>query len=172
MLLHGMAYNRQLLSVSVDGRCASPHSAYYVTTVVLTPFSLVLAHVLFSLQHGEIIESSYLLGDKGPKSTWTRALEMVVLVATVGGCAYLMLFLFHHGNHHPAERDSASHPHRPVGASSSSSKDDASCSMHPACEGERGRAIGFRGNHSSSTGSPTNWLLGVEALASVSFDIP
>lgn len=91
-------------------------------------------------QHGEIIESSYLLGEKGPKSTWTKVLEMVVLLATVGGCAYLFLFLFHHGNHHPASaKESASHPHTPVGASSSSSK-LAACDSNPGCAklGERG----------------------------------
>ena len=56
---------------------------------------------------------------------------MVVLLATVGGCAYLFLFLFHHGNHHPA-KDSASHPHPPVGASSSNSH-LAACENNPGC---------------------------------------
>eukprot|EP00752_Nemacystus_decipiens_P003925 g3595.t1 len=82
-------------------------------------------------QHGEIIESSYLLGEKGPKSTWTKVLEMVVLLATVGGCAYLFLFLFHHGNHHPAPAKD-SHPHTPVGASSSDSH-LAACASNPGC---------------------------------------
>lgn len=100
------------------------------------------------LQHGEIIESSYLLGEKGPKSTWTKVLEMVILLATVGGCAYLFVFLFHHGNHHPAPaKDSASHPQPPVGASSSvgaissagaSSADPASCNNYTKCSGKRG----------------------------------
>lgn len=99
---------------------------------VLTAVSVYL----FFWQHGEIIESSYLLGEKGPKSTWTRILEVVVVLATIGGCAYLMLFLFHHGNHHSPEKDSPSHPHAPVGASSSTSKDDAACHNHPACIGE------------------------------------
>ncbi|CAN0267355.1 unnamed protein product [Ectocarpus fasciculatus] len=86
-------------------------------------------------QHGEIIESSYLLAEKGPKSIWTKVLEMVVLVATIGGCAYLVLFLFHHGNHHDSTtaKDSASHPHPPVGASSATSQDPASCNSNSKC---------------------------------------
>lgn len=66
---------------------------------------------------------------------------MVILLATVGGCAYLFLFLFHHGNHHPAPaKDSASHPHTPVGASSSASNGLADCQRNPGCAklGERG----------------------------------
>ncbi|CAM9695060.1 unnamed protein product [Laminaria digitata] len=84
-------------------------------------------------KHGEIIESSYLLGEKGPRSTWTRVFEMVVLLATIGGCAYLTVFLFHNGNHHPPADDSPSGPHRPVGASSAS-LEDAACSNHPKCK--------------------------------------
>ncbi|CAN0537310.1 unnamed protein product, partial [Ectocarpus sp. 8 AP-2014] len=86
-------------------------------------------------QHGEIIESSYLLAEKGPKSIWTKVLEMVVLVATIGGCAYLVVFLFHHANHHDSAtaKDSASHPHPPVGASSSTSQDPASCNSNSKC---------------------------------------
>ncbi|CAM9128946.1 unnamed protein product [Ectocarpus sp. 4 AP-2014] len=86
-------------------------------------------------QHGEIIESSYLLAEKGPKSIWTKVLEMVVLVATIGGCAYLVVFLFHHGNHHDSAtaKDSASHPHPPVGASSSTSQDPTSCNSNSKC---------------------------------------
>ncbi|CAM9767344.1 unnamed protein product [Pylaiella littoralis] len=85
-------------------------------------------------QHGEIIESSYLLGEKGPKSTWTKVLEMAVLLATIGGCAYLFLFLFHNGNHHTAPaKESASHPQPPVGASSSTLLDPASCHKNPKC---------------------------------------
>ncbi|CAM9294840.1 unnamed protein product [Hapterophycus canaliculatus] len=85
-------------------------------------------------QHGEIIESSYLLpNEKGPKSTWTRVLEMVVLVATIGVCAYLFLFLFHHGNHRPVPaKSSPSQPTPPVGASSSVSR-DASCASYTKC---------------------------------------
>eukprot|EP00904_Undaria_pinnatifida_P010670 jgi/Undpi1/6733/HiC_scaffold_20.g09212.m1 len=58
---------------------------------------------------------------------------MVVLLATIGGLAYLGVFLFHHGNRHPATEDSPSHPHRPVGASSAS-LDDAACFSHPKCK--------------------------------------
>lgn len=93
-------------------------------------------------QHGEIIESSYLLGEKGPRSTWTRVFEMVVLLATIGGCAYLTVFLFHNGNHHPLADDSPSRPHRPVGASSAS-MEDAACSNHPKCKCEPRRSVVF-----------------------------
>lgn len=88
-------------------------------------------------KHGEIIESSYLIGeDTGPKSTWTRIFEMVVLMGTVVVCAYLIVFLFHNGNHHspPPRDDSPSHPHRPVGASSASSTDEAACASHLKCK--------------------------------------
>lgn len=97
--------------------------------------SVPSAALLLQFQHGEIIESSYLLAEKGPKSIWTKVLEMVVLVATIGGCAYLVLFLFHHGNHHDSAtaKDSASHPHPPVGASSSTSQDPASCNSNSKC---------------------------------------
>lgn len=129
---------------------------------------------LLATQHGEIIESSYLLGEKGPKSTWTKVLEMVILLATVGGCAYLFLFLFHHGNHRPAAaKDSASHPHTPVGASSSSSHGPASCLNYPKCAelGELGRlTLVPVGQASCSRWSgravqlPWPWALGLSAF--------
>lgn len=118
---------------------------FFNVKIILAP--LLIPPVAFlAAQHGEIIESSYLLGEKGPKSTWTKVLEMVILLATVGGCAYLFLFLFHHGNHHPAPaKDSASHPHTPVGASSSASPALAACDKNPGCAklGERGGAKGL-----------------------------
>lgn len=81
---------------------------------------------------------------------------MVVLVATVGVCAYLFLFLFHHGNLHRAPtKASATHPTPPVGASSSTSHMNASCASHSKCSGEGSessffvrdfrRCLGYRG---------------------------
>lgn len=109
---------------------------------MMPPPPRFLASSLLPWQHGEIIESSYLLGDTGPKSTWTRIFEMMVLLATVGVCAYLTVFLFHNGNHHSPTDDSPSQPHPPVGASSAS-MDDAACLNHPKCKCESRWCIGF-----------------------------
>lgn len=94
---------------------------------------------------------------------WTKVLEMVVLLATVGGCAYLFLFLFHHGNHHPGPaKDSSSHAHTPVGASSSDSH-LAACDSNPGCVklGERGGAFCWRW-----FGELSKWSTGVRYLPS------
>lgn len=97
----------------------------------------LLAVACFCSQHGEIIESSYLLNEnnKEPKSTWTHILEALVLVATIGGGAYVLLFLFQNGNRHPTKQEPSGKPHAPVGATSASSmtSDDAECVNNPAC---------------------------------------
>ncbi|CAN0096465.1 unnamed protein product [Ascophyllum nodosum] len=79
-------------------------------------------------QHGEIIESTYLLGDNGPKPLWKRVLGFIVLLATLVAFSYLVIFLFHNGNHRPDAREPSTKPTPPLRGAVHSS-----CASHPAC---------------------------------------
>ena len=82
-------------------------------------------------KHGEIIESTYLLGDNGPKPLWKRVLGFIVLLATLVAFSYLVIFLFHNGNHRPDAREPSTKPTPPLRGAVHSS-----CASHPACAGE------------------------------------
>lgn len=61
---------------------------------------------------------------------------MLFLLATIGGCAYVLVLLFHNGSKHQSKDMGPQHPSRPVGASSSSMHDSALCADNAACMGE------------------------------------
>lgn len=75
-------------------------------------------------------------------------LEVGILLTIVVVFAYLMVFLFHNGNHRHV-KDQPAHPAVPEGATSTFSSssvppDDASCQSHQACAGEAGNATQLR----------------------------